>query len=125
MNLEILNTQNCQTVRSGEPRVRLNLKSGTVTINSIGADKIGFKPSQGVLFYYDKEENQHYISIASGNTAFVPRTDSSKRNYIFNNSALVKTIAKRHNAEENFNLIIGKESDEHTGLFPLLYAKPR
>lgn len=125
MKLEVLSTDNCQSTRTGEPRIRLNVKSGTFNINKYAAEKIGIKTGERILIYFDPEETQHYIARSGAENAFAPRQSSDKNGFLFNNSALVKTIAERHKVSENFNLAIGPkvEESEIPGLFPLLYSK--
>lgn len=125
MNLQILTTENCQSVRTGSPRIRLNVKSGTFSINKYAAQKIGLKPGEGILIYFDSETSQHYIARSSAENAFMLRQGSDKSGFVFNNIALVKIIADRHEVSQNFNFAIGTKIEDSviSDLFPLLYSK--
>lgn len=110
--LKFLNVETCKVLRHGEPRVNVNGKSGTVTINKEASEKMGIAETSNVQAVIDGKWTYLMINFEKG---FSVRVDASKQigAHIIQNSSFARAILKNAGMEEksSYRFKIGEKQD--------------
>jgi hypothetical protein len=110
--LKFLNVETCKVLRHGEPRISVNGKSGTVTINKEASEKMGITEASTVQAVLDDKWTYLMVNFEKG---FAVRVDSEKQRgaHIVQNSSLARAILKNAGFEEksSYRFKIGEKED--------------
>ncbi|MEJ7610646.1 MAG: hypothetical protein WKF88_05640 [Ferruginibacter sp.] len=117
MKLREYNSENTVSIRGGgvkTPSLSINQKAGLFSLNKEACALIGLTNEDKVIILQDEEETENwYLEKVKGNGFILREKENVSSGLLFNNTALVRSIAASVNFTDNGGrmLIAGSPTD--------------